>query len=175
MILSGQTHNVSTHKKYYSKKRKYEEGNRIDSIFQQHIANNEEPRIEETKYESLLEREFCAKNPVVLTNNPPAVVINVLDEDDFGTARDDKNLVKQRYDWIDQEMNFFENYIENIEPRMTSEEKKYRFAACLSYLKKCHPEIKKHFHPNHVANTDRLKTGFLRAAKVLEDRARNVG
>lgn len=169
VVQSGQNHSVSTHKRYYSKtgkkrKKAYDEGAAVDQIMQGLLGQLPAPAIEEEKYEAFIQREIIAIDPT------PLMLPIIVDREEFGTAREDVNLIKKKYDWIDEEMNFFMNYIDHVEPFLDDEEKKYRFSTCLSYLKKSSPDIKKYFHSNHVANTDRLKTGFLKAAKMLQDR-----
>jgi hypothetical protein len=84
---------------------------------------------------------------------------------EFGLARSDLNVSRKKYDWIPEEISFLREYINNIEPTLGSQAvSKSRYALCLNYLKNsADVSILQHFHPHHVASSDRLKNGFLRA------------
>ena len=99
--------------------------------------------------------------------NPIPEQVQAMDEMEWGLARKDLDKEGKRFDWLPEELDFFEHYILEIES--DSERKKNRFANCLCHLKTlATQDTKRFFHPHHVANTDRLKNGFIAALKRLE-------
>ena len=88
---------------------------------------------------------------------------------EFGLARSDLHVSRRKYDWIPEEISFLQEYIQTIEPTLGSQAvSKSRYALCLNYLKNsAEDKTIQYFHPHHVASSDRLKNGFLRA---LEDK-----
>jgi hypothetical protein len=101
-----------------------------------------------------------------MPTTPPPEVIQAINDSDFGTARKDLDKDSKRFEWIKEELDYLEYYIENIEE---DHENKYKFAKCLNHLRtEASTEIKKFFHPHHVANSDRLKNGYHAAVKRLD-------
>lgn len=91
----------------------------------------------------------------------------MLDEANFGTAREDLNKPNKRFDWLDQEIDYLLHYICNEEPLLSDSERKNRHSSCLKFLRKAPIEVKQWFHPFHVENSARLKTGYEYAMKRL--------
>lgn len=96
------------------------------------------------------------------TNLPSPESIQAYDMD-FGIARKDLEKDRKRFEWIPEELNYLQHYIESIEK---DSDKKNRYSTCLNHLRtEASPDVKKYFHPHHVANSDRLKNGFNVALK----------
>jgi hypothetical protein len=92
------------------------------------------------------------------SNLPSSEIIRAFNDMDFGIARKDLEKDRKRFEWIPEELNYLQHYIESIEKEV---DKKNRYSACLNHLRsEASPDIKKYFHPHHVANSDRLKNGF---------------
>jgi hypothetical protein len=219
-VQSGQTHSMSTHKKYYAKKRKIEDGhvilNTYSKIFPQsaELSNVEDYYSQINHDISATESQLAASpawstpqsyshpphppHPTTSQHQPqlhltplPAMSDSTFPESqltasyqipsppwsalqsyshefghrEFGLARSDLNVSRKKYDWIPEEISFLREYINNIEPTLGSQAvSKSRYALCLNYLKNsADVSILQHFHPHHVASSDRLKNGFLRA------------
>ena len=82
------------------------------------------------------------------------------DEDGFGTARPDLIKKGKRFEWTSKEIQHLQYYILNIEPSLSETEKSNKYASCLSYLRSAEAHVKQDFHPNHVLNSGRIKTGY---------------
>lgn len=96
-------------------------------------------------------------------NIPSPESIQAFHDMDFGIARKDLEKDRKRFEWIPEELNYLQHYIESIEK---DSDKKNRYSACLNHLRtEASPDVKKYFHPHHVANSDRLKNGFNVALK----------
>ena len=172
IVVVGQTHSRKTHNRFYVKtqqlkKQRYEEATRIQETFERIVPP---PPPEETHpdiYEEMRAMmNALPSNPIVI---PP-------DEDDqsdsnqgFGTARSDILKKGKRFEWTTQEIQHLQHYIIHIEPFLTETEKSNKYASCLSYLRSADPEIKKYFHPHHVVNSGRIKTGYDSAVAKFRD------
>ena len=98
-----------------------------------------------------------------LSINPLPEQTQAMNEMDFGLARKDIEKDAKRFDWIEEELNYLEHYILDIE---ADSDKKNRFAVCLQHIRTEAPsEVKQYFHPHHLANSDRLKNGYNAAMK----------
>lgn len=184
--MCGQTHSIATHKTYYDKteqkqrKRKYEEGNEIQETFQKIFepvesssreieSHTERSEIESTPPAPAAEQQqsipsFDEQQQIysqISLRIPNPTLELILDEADFGTARNDLNKTnKKRYDWLQEEIEYLQHYICNEEPLLSDSERKNRHSSCLKFLRKAPIEVKKWFHPHHVENSSRLKTGY---------------
>jgi hypothetical protein len=183
-VQSGQTHSTATHKKYYVKKRKYVEGEMIQSIhqkvfpqpndlaFHDHYDAIDRP-VRNSLSSALSSPSPSSSSPSSSLSSPISVPSSstsstpVQGSDQpriFGLARDDVNEVKKKYEWIEEEISYLQHYIQSIEPQLPGTSKN-RYAACLTHLKQTAPlNAIQYFHPHHLMNSDRLKNGFLRAA-----------
>ena len=91
--------------------------------------------------------------------------LQALNDLDFGVARKDLDKDRKRFEWIQEEINYLQHYIQCIEK---DADLKNRFSACLNHLRtEASTDVKKYFHPHHVVNSDRLKNGFNTALKKL--------
>ena len=172
LVTLGQTHSISTHKRFYdfsdvTRKEKLKKARTMNAAFQRITQNQPENIIHsnsadrETFLDAIRNSTYRVQPGVV----PSADTLNAMSELDFGSAREDLHQEKKRYDWIDEEINFLIDYISTIE----CDTSKNRYAACLHYLKtEADAEIRKYFHPHHVANSDRLKNGFNVAIKRIK-------
>jgi hypothetical protein len=229
-ITTGQTHTISTHRKYYVKKRKYEEGQQLLESYQKIFPaapviqdyyddnTNEEDMplndiISSCDDGNPAEESFiapCSSSHTLYA--PPCSSYQTLPSDTlttppysshtlyipsshplytpsfyssshthtilsggidghesrvFGMARTDIGEKKKKFDWIDEEINYLVEYIQNIAPSLPGAEKN-RYATCLSFLKTSAPdEAIQFFHPHHLRNSDRLKNGYLRALQTI--------
>ena len=220
IITSGQNHSVSTHRKYYlKKKRKYEEGEEINNIFERIYGENGPP-VEEGKYNSLasqlagaevqdfeeLESRIISSSripsplplPVLSTSSitasssstplpSPSPFVRPLEhvqsilraqalsrpdilptkEFEFGIARSDFQKIARRFEWTREEIEHLMFYIKNIEPSLSECELKQKHSSCLRYLREADSSIQKDFHPYHVENSGRIKTGYEMASRKL--------
>lgn len=230
-VQSGQTHSMSTHKKYYVKKRKMEDGHVILNTFAKIFPQREELANVEDYYSRINhhhhiesptpanhETSVWSPPPLPYHHPPPQAWASHLDPHhhhhhlslfpevnpiestistshqhvsssfamqqetptsslyqivtshrEFGLARSDLHVSRRKYDWIPEEISFLQEYIQTIEPTLGSQAvSKSRYALCLNYLKNsAEDKTIQYFHPHHVASSDRLKNGFLRA---LEDK-----
>jgi hypothetical protein len=198
-FITGQNHNSSTHRKYYVKKRKYEEGHLLQESYEKIFP--QAPVIEDY-YGSidftptdLFAPQFQSEESSYLnyaadpvqTNLPtpiphllsppltlaPSSLPSFRSRDDerreFGKARSDVGENKKKYDWIEEEIDYLVEYIQNIAPQLPGASKN-RYAACLSFLKQSAPgEAIQFFHPHHLMSSDRLKNGYLRAMQKIEE------
>lgn len=96
------------------------------------------------------------------SNTPTPETIQIMNDLEFGTARKDIEKEGKRFEWIKEELDYLVHYIETIESDSIN-----RYANCLNHLRTEAPiEVKKYFHPHHVANSDRLKNGYNAARKL---------
>lgn len=191
-VMVGQTHSINTHHRYYvmkslEKKRKYEEGTNLQSLFQTLLHQHPLPsssietraQEEEEEKEDREEDHSTSVSSTSLTPIPPPIPFNTttsgpiggnLDLDDifeFGSARADLNKKGQRFEWTEKEINHLKYYIINIEPNLSESERKNKFSTCLTYLKRADASIQQDFHPFHCENSSRLKTGYEVALKRI--------
>jgi hypothetical protein len=177
-VESGQTHSIATHKKYYVKKRKYEDGEVIQGIhqkvfpqpndlsFDDHYDTIDRPLMRTSSISSTLispsdSSSLSSSIQIPISSTP---MENPDPPRAFGVARDDINVIKKKYEWIEEEISYLRQYIKSIEPQLPGTSKN-RYAACLTYLKQTAPlNVIQYFHPHHLTTSDRLKNGFLRAA-----------
>jgi len=118
------------------------------------------PTGQRESFNQLLQQSFYQ-----FSNTPSPENILALNDMDFGVARKDLEKVKKRFEWIQEELTYLQHYIQSIEREC---DKKNRFAACLNHLRtEASPDVKKYFHPHHVANSDRLKNGFNAVLKKI--------
>lgn len=188
-VQSGQTHSMATHKKYYVKKRKYVDGEVIQSIHQKVFPQPKDLTFDD-HYDTIDRPLMRNSISSTLTSSPsssssssasegsspvssPIISSTPIQSPDppraFGVARDDINVVKKKYEWIEEEISYLRHYIQSVEPQLPGTSKN-RYAACLTYLKQTAPlNAIQYFHPHHLMTSDRLKNGFLRAAIVNND------
>lgn len=193
-VQSGQTHSMATHRKYYVKKRKYVDGEVIQSIhqkvfpqpndlsFNDHYDDIDRPRMRHSISSALTSpsSSSSSSSPLLLPPSTPVaspILIPISSTSstpmqssdqprEFGLARDDINVVKKKYEWIEEEISYLRHYIQTIEPQLPGTSKN-RYAACLTHLKHHAPlNAIEYFHPHHLMSSDRLKNGFLRAALI---------
>lgn len=95
------------------------------------------------------------------SNTPTPETMRTINDQDFGIARKDIEKEGKRFEWVKEEIDYLVYYIETIEDDTTN-----KYANCLHHLRtEASTEIKKYFHPHHVANSDRLKNGYNTAMK----------
>ena len=99
-----------------------------------------------------------------ISNIPTNETLSAMKDLEFGIARNDLDKKAKRFEWIKEELDYLVFYIQTIEGETT----KNRYANCLNHLKtEASADIKKYFHPHHVASSDRLKNGFNVAMKQV--------
>ena len=87
----------------------------------------------------------------------------LLDWNSFGDSYTGKhNALCTRYEWTIEEIGWLRVWF-RLHPDTPN-----RYAACLQDLREAPRDIKAIFHPHHVFNSDRLKTGAQRAERELE-------
>jgi hypothetical protein len=87
----------------------------------------------------------------------------VLDWGSFGACYSGKsNAHGKRFEWTPEEIEWLKNWFAANPADMPN-----RYAACLQALREAPCSVKGMFHPNHVSNSDRLKTGAQRAEILL--------
>ena len=161
-INIGQTHSHATHNKYYlkssesAKRKRYDAGTTLQTIFQQHIQTAE-LAIEAERYATIVQ-------------SMPHVVLPV---QEFGTARLDLNKPGKRYEWTTQEISHLQHFIQNELPHRSASEQKFKYATCLAYLNEANQDIQKDFHPHHVQSSGRLKFGYDAANERLQGMVRS--
>jgi hypothetical protein len=190
-VTTGQTHTMATHKKYYAKKRKLEEGHLIQESYEKifpiapPIQDNYDNVDQTTEQMDEFASNYYVPYANDIPNNLPSSSADADADADatptshrrdrvgevggFGCARTDINDSKRKYDWIDEEIDYLVEYIEKIAPTLPGADKN-RYATCLSFLKRSAPfEAIQFFHPHHLQTSDRLKNGYLRALHIVEE------
>lgn len=165
--MIGQTHSLSTHRKYYvlqesNKKRKYEEGRDLQELYQTHLQNSSLP-VTSLLQEGPVENSLQTFN----TSIDPMKIIDINEVFEFGSARSDLQKKGSRFEWTNHEIDHLKNYILNIEPTLTENERKNKYSACLSYLKRADSSVQQDFHPHHCESSSRIKTGYDLAFKRI--------
>lgn len=167
-VLIGQNHALATHSTFYdinNPKRKYEQGTEIQQTFQK--VKSSDGELTESTIPSF--EEQMKTYSTMSLSVPKETMREIMEEIEFGSAREDINKVAKRYDWLDQEIEYLKSYILDIEPTISEADKKNRYATCLNHIKKSTTvDVKKWFHPFHVESSGRLKSGFERALTSLE-------
>ncbi len=103
--------------------------------------------------------------PCTISNVPTPEILQFINEMDFGVARKDLEKVGTKFEWIKEEIEYLQHYIQFIEKET---DHKNRYAICLQHIKiDASVDIKKYFHPHHIASSDRLKNGYNSALKKL--------
>jgi hypothetical protein len=88
----------------------------------------------------------------------------LLDWNAFGDSYTGKsNALCTRYEWTIEELGWLRGWFLSHGPDTPN-----RYAACLQDLREAPRHIKAVFHPHHVFNSDRLKTGAQRVERELE-------
>lgn len=172
-MVCGQTHSLSTHRTYYDKssrirKRKLEEGSAIQGTFQKIFEENRKENESTTSSELPNFQDQEQIYSKLSLTVPPETMNRILDEAEFGLSRNDIDKVAKRYEWLDQEIDYLQHYISNIEPSLSNSQRKNRHATCLQHLYQAPREVKGWFHPFHIETSGRLKTGYEQAlAKMI--------
>jgi hypothetical protein len=186
LIETSQTHSRNVHQRFYVKKRRaLEDASTIPIAYKKITPAC--PELENiastTKYDDLAAAVVAAAAaaaaaPAVdpfdgISNSPiepssldvedPIVTVRVNRGGEFGSARVDFGIKGKRFPWIQEEIDYFHTYMADIEPGLEEEEKTKKYATCLKYIQAASPDVIKYFHPNHVENSDRIKTGYLKA------------
>lgn len=196
-IQTGQTHTMATHRKFYVKKRKYEEGQLLQDSYEKIfptppiINDYYENRITEEEVAYLMIENRDEYSPHLYSSDTfttdlqtphdssylptphlPSRCRGLIDEvREFGLARSDIDEIKKKYDWIKEEIDYLVEYIQIIAPELPSAAKN-KYATCLTFLKQSAPaEVIQYFHPHHLVNSDRLKNGYLRAIQLINEGA----
>lgn len=183
-VTTGQTHTMATHKKYYAKKRKFEQGHLIQESYEKifpiapPIQDNYDYNVDQSteqmdefpsNYYDLYANALPSNLPTSSSSAAAPTFHRVGEVGGFGCARTDINENKRKYDWIDEEIDYLVEYIQNIAPTLPGADKN-RYATCLSFLKRSAPlEAIQFFHPHHLHTSDRLKNGYLRALQIIEE------
>jgi len=172
-VTVGQTHSLQTHNKFYAlKRRKLEEAKQNEELFSAHL--NEHPLpiasiLEEENSQSPLD-STSSQNPIISTFNTfidPAVIQDINEVYEFGTARPDLNKKGSRFEWTAKEISHLQHFITQVEPTLSESERKNKYSTCLNYLKRADSNIQQDFHPFHCENSGRIKTGYEVAIKKL--------
>ena len=165
LVETSQTHNRSVHHQFYVKKRKaVDDAARIPPAFAKITPNNPLKVINTEKYEEL--KSFAETEEQTLLHQQAceqAVDPLVRDERRYGLARSDYGIKAKRFPWIKEEIDYFHYYFAHIEPFVGDEQKLAKYSTCLGFIKRADDEVVKYFHPHHLENSDRIKTGYLKA------------
>lgn len=185
LIESSQTHSRNVHQRFYVKKRRIlQDAIAIPEAYGKITPSCPIQNLEETKYDQLLEQQLAA--PAIAeavdpcnVNETSSLISNPSHEDpivvtarvnrgvEFGSARSDYGMKGKRFPWIQEEIDYFHTYLAEIEPGLEDEEKATKYATCLKFILAAPPDVTKYFHPNHVENSDRVKTGYLKALETF--------
>ena len=87
----------------------------------------------------------------------------------YGRGRGDYDIKAKRYPWIREEIEYFHTYFRTVEPLLSEDQLKQKYATCLAHIREQGDEVVQYFHPHHLENSDRLKTGYLKARETYED------
>jgi hypothetical protein len=114
--------------------------------------------IETAKYDQLITstQNEIAVDPLV---SQPATPPKRL----FGNARLDYQIKSKRYAWLQQELDYFIYFHENIEPILDEDQLKHKYATCKEFIEHAPDDVIKYFHEHHLENSDRVKTGYVTA------------
>jgi hypothetical protein len=177
LIETSQTHSRKVHERFYVKKRRaIQDALRIPEAYKKitpscPLLEN----IQATKYDELIEQQLAAgavdpcdvetsSSPIEVEEAELIVTARVnRGEVEFGSARSDFGIKGKRFPWIQEEIDYFHLYMDEIEPGLEEEEKAKKYATCLKFILGAPLDVTKYFHPNHVENSDRVKTGYLKA------------
>lgn len=172
LVETSQTHNRSVHHQYYVKKRKaVDDAVRIPPAFAKITPNNPLKVINTDKYEDL--QSFAEQT--LLIDEQAVDPVAVRDERRYGLARSDYGMKAKRFPWIKEEIEYFHYYFAHIEPYIDDEQRLAKYSTCLGYIKRADDEVVKYFHPHHLENSDRIKTGYLKALASYGQRQPPIG
>lgn len=194
--MIGQTHSLPVHNRHYNKsetcrKRKLEKGFSINQSYQRimnrsidtsndtlpitieshdgqvsgdgHVSEASNPL---GTVDRILQEQFQMIPTTVyeFSDGPTPETVRAMNDHEFGLIRKDLHKTAKRFEWLKEEIDYLVYYIEKIESDTAN-----RYANCLNHLRtEASAEVKKYFHPHHVANSDRLKNGFNVALKRLQ-------
>lgn len=193
-IITGQTHTVATHNKFYVKKRKYEEGQLLQESYERIFPA---PPVINDVYETATIEGYTEQtdefathlysssaftnlpiplppshHPTSLPSHHPTPLPSHrhghLDGvREFGLARSDINDIKKKFDWIAEEIDYLVEYIQQIAPQLPGASKNV-YATCLTFLKQSAPaEAIQFFHPHHFMSSDCIKNRYLSTHQLV--------
>jgi hypothetical protein len=166
LIETSQTHSQRVHHKFYVKKRRVvQDALTIPAAYEKITPPCPLLSIETNKYEELRENQLSAVDPLdpltsldsPTNNSSPHPTI------DIGSARADYGIKGKRFPWLQEEIDYFHYYMNYIEPGLEEEDKNRKYATCLRFILAASVDVVKYFHPHHLENSDRVKTGYLKA------------
>lgn len=189
---TSQTHSRTVHHAYYAKKRRVVEDattipeaferitpsnpmmnveaeatSRYEDIIQQQLLETSSSSLEwdqaTSRSEDIIQQQFLETSSSSLALDPFYGSQDVITERTYGRARMDYDIKAKRFPWIQEEIDYFHNYFRTIEPYLNEEQRKQKYATCLATIKGEGDQVGQYFHPHHLENSDRLKTGYLKA------------
>lgn len=179
LIETSQTHSRNVHQRFYVKKRRVlEDALAIPEAYEKITPRCPIQNVEATKYDQLIQQQLamneavdpCEVNetPSLIPHEDPIVITARVNRGvQFGSARSDFGMKGKRFPWIQEEIDYFHTYLADIEPGLEEEEKATKYATCLKFILAASPDVTKYFHPNHIENSDRVKTGYLKALETF--------
>jgi hypothetical protein len=170
LVETSQTHHRSVHQMYYVKKRRVVEDAVVIPEAISRITTNPMVNFEidaSNRYEEILQQqqqlyEQQQQQEDALLAVDPEVIPQRL----YGRGRDDYSIKAKRYAWIKEEIEYFHKYFRSVEPFLNEEQLKQKYATCLAHIREQGDEVVQYFHPHHLENSDRIKTGYLKARET---------
>lgn len=166
---TSQTHSRTVHHAYYAKKRRVvEDATTIPEAFERITTSHPmmnveadatsryEDIIQQQQYEDIIQQQFLETSSSSLALDPFQSRI-------YGRGRMDFDIKAKRFPWIQEEIEYFHLYFRTIEPYLTEDQLKHKYATCLATIRGEGDQVGQYFHPHHLENSDRLKTGYLKA------------
>lgn len=183
LVETSQTHHRSVHHQYYVKKRRVvEDAATIPIAFERITPQNPLLHIDTSRYEEIdasiqldlnLDNANDNNNDISIHQSSLATDPEVTSTDRiFGSARKDFGIKAKRFPWIQEEIDYFHHYFSQIEPLLDEDQRQLKYATCLSFIRRESDEVIKYFHEHHVVNSDRLKTGYLKAMESCKPQER---
>lgn len=164
LVETSQTHRRTVHHEFYVKKRKALEDARTIPNALSKISPNPMENLESSRYDEIL---LHHQQQQVLNESLLAVDPVVIPQRTYGRGRQDYDIKGKRYPWIPEEINYFHQYFRSVEPFLNEDQQKHKYATCLATLLQEGDEVLQYFHPHHLENSDRIKTGYLKARETF--------
>lgn len=167
LVETSQTHRRSVHHEYYVKKKRIlEDAEIIPIAYEKVMEGCPTLEIDPNRYDEIISESAIDPLSLSIEEN------NLVSIRTYGIARDDIGIKGKRFPWLDEEIEYFHYYIREIEPTLNEQERCTKYATCLAHIKAADDDIIKFFHPHHLENSDRIKTGYLKALELLNNSSR---
>lgn len=189
LVETSQTHNMSVHQKFYVKKRRVcQDATTIPLAYNKVVPECSLTKVGTSVYQELFDHLPLSDDDERSFHHPPAdheddKTVEGNQDADFpsevidlqrlkqmihppkqiGSARADYLSKGKRFPWIQEEIDYFHEYFSSTEPILNEDQLSKKYATCLQFLKNEGQDVLKYFHPYHLENSDRLKTGYLKA------------